>query len=122
MRFYCTSTGPIGDPNCERLTALFQFVEPGLCLGEQVDINDEPSLLKVGVDWSHRWSQLQGSAVVDLLGCFEGHGIPFHRQNEALLWDDLKASHNAVKLRQDSLFAMISIAQPHSSNLFRSQF
>ena len=36
MRFYCTSTGPIGGLNCE---VLLYF------------------------NWSHRWSQLQGSTV-----------------------------------------------------------
>ena len=37
MRFYCTSTGPIGGLNCEVL--LYS-------------------------NWSHRWSQLQGSTVM----------------------------------------------------------
>ena len=63
MRFYCTSTGPIGGLNCEVLLYVLQLVPWVVSIvrfyctstGPIGGLNCEVLLY---FDWSHRWSQL----------------------------------------------------------------
>ena len=62
MRFYCTSTGPIGGPNCE-VSTILQLVPQVVSVvrlyctstGPIGGLNCE---VLVYFNWSHRWSQL----------------------------------------------------------------